>query len=304
MSQLSVLVSLATNASDFQCEQAKAAEETAARLGLTTHIIYAQDDALAQSEQLLKVIQGDAGARPQAIVMQPCGQTGLPHVARAAAAAGIGWVVLNWSVDYVAELRREYSVPIFIVSSDQKEIGRIQGRQAAAMLPDGGSILYIQGPANNTSRLRSEGFHETKPENVQARILKSDGWTEPHGKRSAVAWLRLSTSQKSLPDAVVAQNDLLALGARSALVAQNRLTAQDPAPDIPFTGVDGLPRGGQSWVQAGTLAATVIVPTNCGVAIELLAKAIGTGAETPEITFTTPSSYPEITALTKAVKAK
>jgi ribose transport system substrate-binding protein len=304
MSQLSVLVSLATDASDFQREQAKAAEEAAARLGMTTQITYAQDDALAQSEQLLKVIQGDVEARPQAIVMQPCGQTGLPLVARAAAAAGIGWVVLNWSVDYVAELRREYRVPIFIVSSDQKEIGRIQGRQAAAMLPVGGSILYIQGPANNTSRLRSEGFHETKPESVQIRILKSDGWTEPHGKRSAVAWLRLSTSQEARPDAVVAQNDLLALGARSALLAQNRPAAQDPVPDIPFTGVDGLPRGGQAWVQARTLAATVIVPTNCGVALELLAKAIRTGVEIPEITFTTPSSYPEIKALTKVVKGK
>jgi ABC-type sugar transport system substrate-binding protein len=134
--------------------------------------------------------------------------------------------------------------------------------------------------------------------------LKSDGWTEPHGRRSAAAWLRLSTSQQALPDAVVAQNDLLALGARSALSAQNRLTAQDPSLDIPFTGVDGLPRGGQAWVQAGTLAATVIVPTNSGVALELLATAIRTGVETPEITFTTPSSYPEITALTRVVKAK
>lgn len=125
MNQLSVLVSLATDASDFQREQAKAAEEAAARLGITAQITYAQNDALDQSEQLLKVIQGDAGGRPQAIVIQPCGQTALPHVARAAVAAGIGWAVLNWTVDYVAELRRGYHVPVFIVSSDQQEIGRI-----------------------------------------------------------------------------------------------------------------------------------------------------------------------------------
>ena len=302
MNQLSVLVSLATDASDFQREQAKAAAETAARLGMTAQITYAQDDALAQSEQLLKVIQGDAGARPQAIVIQPCGQTALPHVARAAAAAGIGWVVLNWAVDYMADLRHAYQVPAFIVSSDQQEIGRIQGRQAGALLPDGGSILYLQGPTNSpTSRQRSLGFLETKPENVQVRVLKSEGWTEPDGRRAASSWLRLSTSQQARPDAVVAQNDMLALGARKALLEQNQ---HDSASDVPFTGVDGLPRGGQAWVQAKTLAATVIVPTNCGVALELLAKAARTGEQPPEITFTTPSSYPQITALTKVVKAK
>jgi ribose transport system substrate-binding protein len=305
MNQLGVLVSLATDASDFQREQAKAAEETAARLGMTAQIIYAQDDALTQSEQLLKVIQGDAGARPQAIVIQPCGQTALPHVARAAAAAGIGWVVLNWAVDYVTELRQTYQTPAFIVSSDQQEIGRIQGRQIAALLPDGGSILYIQGPTHSpASRQRSQGFLETKPGNVQVRVLKGEGWTERDGKRAAASWLRLSTSQQARPDAVVAQNDLLALGARNALLEQNHRAAQDSPLEIPFTGVDGLTRGGQAWVQAKTLAATVVVATNCGVALELLAKAMRTGTQPPEITFTTPYSYPPIEELTKAAKAK
>ena len=303
MNQLGVLVSLSTDASDFQREQAKAAEEAAARLGITTQVTYAQDDALTQSEQLLKVIQGDAGGRPQAIVIQPCGQTALPHVARAAAAAGIGWVVLNWSVDYVAELRREHQAPVFIVSSDQQEIGRIQGRQAKALLPDGGSIIYIQGPSHSpTSRLRSQGFLETKPENVQVRVLKSEGWTEPDGKRAVGAWLRLSTSHRERPDAVIAQNDLLALGARNGLLQQNPWKGQNGIPEMAFTGVDGLPQGGKSWVQSKVLAATVVVPTNCGVAIELLAKAMKTGDQPPELTFTTPSSYPQIEALARIEK--
>lgn len=298
MTELSVLVSLATDASDFQREQAKSAKDAAERLDMATQIIYAQDDALTQSEQLLKIIQGDAGRRPQAIVMQPCGQTALPHVARAAAAAGIGWVVLNWAVDYVADLRQEYNVPVFIVSSDQREIGRIQGRQAAALLPQGGSMLYVTGPGNSpTSRLRSEGMQETKPANIQVRSLKSEGWAEQHGTRSVGAWLRLSTSHRDRIDAVLGQSDLLALGARTALQASPNRGRSAPISDCPFAGVDGLAQGGQALVQQGILAATVIVPTNAGTALEMLAQAIRAGVQPAEITYTTPASYPAITKL-------
>jgi len=298
MTELSVLVSLVTDASDFQREQAQSAKDAAARLDMGVQIIYAQDDALTQSEQLLKIIQGDAGQRPQAIVMQPCGQTALPHVARAAAAAGIGWVVLNWAVDYVAALRQEYSVPAFIVSSDQREIGRIQGRQVAALLPQGGSVLYVTGPSNSPStRLRNEGLQETMPTNLQVRALKSEGWAEQNGTRSVGAWLRLSTARHDRIDAVVAQSDMLALGARKALQAARSSGRSVPISDFPFTGVDGLAHGGQEWVRKGILAATVIVPTNAGTALEMLAQAIRAGVPPAEITYTTPVSYPALAKL-------
>src|SRR5690349_19787191 len=47
-----------------------------------------------------------------AIVLEPVG-TGLPKVAQAAAAAQIGWVVLNREVDYIPGLRNITQVPIF-----------------------------------------------------------------------------------------------------------------------------------------------------------------------------------------------
>jgi ribose transport system substrate-binding protein len=303
MTQLSVLVSLATEASDFQREQAQAAKEAAARLDMATQVVFAQDDALTQSEQLLGIIQGDRGQRPQAIVIQPCGQTALPHVARAAATAGIAWVVLNWSVDYLSDLRERYSVPAFIVSSDQLEIGRIQGRQVAALLPEGGSVLLVTGPTNSpSSRLRSEGWLETKPANIQARALKSEGWTEQDGARSVDAWLRLATARQTRYDAVVAQSDMLAIGARSALQTSRNGTRRDPHSELPFAGVDGLPRGGQSWVQQGILAATVVVPTNAGTALEMLSQAIRTGVQPPETTYTSPMSYPALTDLAQRAK--
>src|SRR5215469_8231834 len=127
MKNLHFLISLITNENDYQLEQAKAAEEAARKLGATTQIIYAANDAINQSQQLLGVIQS-SGAHPDVIIVEPVGGTGLPHVARAAVGAGMGWVLLNREADYISELRRTSQAPIFCVSANHLEAGRIQGQ--------------------------------------------------------------------------------------------------------------------------------------------------------------------------------
>src|SRR5579871_2354789 len=108
MKRLNFLVSLTNNDNDYQQEQAAAAEKTARRLGVDVQILHANNDALAQSQQLLHYIQDSTVAKPDAILFEPAGGTAFPQVARAAAATGIGWVVLNHEADYVLELRRLY----------------------------------------------------------------------------------------------------------------------------------------------------------------------------------------------------
>src|SRR5881628_1697865 len=149
MKKLNFLLSLTTTDNDYQIEQAAAAEEAARRLGADVQIVHADNDSIAQSQQLLKVIQSRSESHPDGIIFEPVGGTAMPQVARAAAAAGIGWVILNREVDYLADLRRNFKVPLFSLSSDHEEIGRIQGRQVAALLPNGGSVLLIQGPGEN-----------------------------------------------------------------------------------------------------------------------------------------------------------
>src|SRR5881392_1168168 len=167
MKKARFLVSLTTNDNDYQIEQAQSAEEAARKFGVELQVIYADNDAITQSTQLLKAIQAEESHRPNAIVFEPVGGTALPQVARAAASAGIGWAVLNRDANYIPELRKSSSAPIFEVSSDHLEIGRIQGRQFAALLPHGGAILYIQGPAENSAaKERALGMQETKPSNI------------------------------------------------------------------------------------------------------------------------------------------
>src|ERR1700675_2322057 len=146
MRKLKFLVSLTTSDNDYQIEQALSAEQAAKKLGAQLSIVYADNDAINQSTQILKAIQAAPDDRPDAIIFEPVGGTALPQVARAATSSGIGWAVLNRDANYITELRSSSTAPIFGVSSDHLEIGRIQGRQFAAMLPHGGSILHIQGP--------------------------------------------------------------------------------------------------------------------------------------------------------------
>jgi ribose transport system substrate-binding protein len=297
MKKLRFLLSLTTDDNDYQIEQAVSAQEVSRRLGFELEIIYAGNDAIKQSQQLLDIIQSRSGNHPDGILFEPAGGTALPQVARAAAAAGIGWVVLNRDVDYTAEFRRTYKVPLFAVTSDHEEIGRIQGRQLRALLPKGGSILYIQGPSESpAAKQRTSGMYETKPVDVQIKLMKAQ-WTESSSYRAVSSWLRLSTSQQSQIDVIAAQDDSMAMGARKAFQELPQSNARDRWLSIPFIGCDGMPKTGQAWVRNGLLAATVIVPANSGQALELLVKAVQSGTLPLERTLTVPLSYPVVEKL-------
>ena len=106
MKKLRFVVSLMTRENDYQLEQAAAAQQAAAMHGIDLQILFAENDAITQGTQVLKIIQGTEAQRPDAILCEPVGGPCLPQVARAAVAVGIGWAILNRDADYVSELRR------------------------------------------------------------------------------------------------------------------------------------------------------------------------------------------------------
>ncbi len=296
MKRLRFVVSLTTDDNDYQVEQASSAQQAASRLGVDLDIIYAANDAITQSQQLLKILQGPVDMRPDGVVFEPVG-TGLPQVARVAASAGISWVVLNREVDYISELRRNCRAPIFALTSDHEEIGRIQGKQIAALTSAGGFILYIQGPAGSSAaQQRTDGMIQTKPANVQARMLRAQ-WTEESAYKAVSSWLRLSTSREVPISLIVAQNDAMALGARKAFEQEAPIGDRDRWLKLPYTGCDGMPETGQKWVRDGLLTATVFVPPDAGQALEMATQAIRTGSQPAERTMTVPSSFPALSQL-------
>lgn len=299
MRRLRFLVSLITKDNDFQIQQAASAETAARELGIDLEILYADGDTITQSTQILKAIQAHQTLRPDGVIVEPAGGTGLPQVAKAAIEAGVAWGLANREAEYVPELRRGSKLAIFVVTSDHVEIGRIQARQLSALLPDGGAVLYILGPTESaTVKDRKAGFEAVCPKNLRATLLRGK-WTEESGYRSVATWLKLGGSTKAGIVAVAAQNDAMAIGARKAF--EELSTEQERAKwlSLPFTGSDGLPKTGQAWVRSGLLAATVVTPPMAGQAVQLMANALRTGASVPERTVTLLESYPPLAKLAK-----
>jgi ribose transport system substrate-binding protein len=299
MKKLRFLVSLTTKENDYQLEQAASAREASRRLAVDLEILYADNDPITQSTQILKALQSDPQLRPDAIAFEPVGATSLPQVARTAAAAGVAWAVLNREADYLSELRRASRIPILSISSDHKEIGKIQGQQFAALLPRGGSILYIQGPSENSAaKDRTTGMHTTLPANIHVTALRGQ-WTEESAHKSISSWMRLNLASKVGIDLVGAQNDAMAIGARRAFDDATQGEEREHWLRLPYTGVDGLPKTGQTWVRTGSLKATVIVPANAGQAISMIAEAIKSGSSVPERSYTVPTSFPPLEKLVR-----
>jgi len=287
-----------TRENDYQLEQAASAQESAASLGVDAQIIFADNDSITQGTQLLKIIQSDPSSRPDAIICEPVGGPCLPQVARAAVQAGIPWVLLNREADYIAELRRNVPrLPIFSIGSDQKEVGRLQGQQLGALVRNGGGVLHIQGPSENTTaKDRTTGLQATLPHHIPVTTLRGQ-WTEESAQRSVESWLRLNTSQKVSISAVAGQNDAMAMGARKAFSMLDNNTDRDRWLRVPYVGCDGVTKTGQSWVRTGLLAATVIIPTSAGRAISIMHQALHSDTRPPERTYTTPESFPPLTQL-------
>ncbi len=297
MQTLRFLLALTTQNNDYQIEQAASARAAAKDAGAELEIVYADGDTITQSTQILRAIQADPVLRPSAVIFEPVGGTALPQVARTAVSGGIGWAVLNSDPTYISELRRSASAPIFSVSSDHKEIGRIQGRQFAALLPRGGSVLYIQGPSDNSAaKDRTAGMQSTLPSNIQLVMLKGQ-WTEESAMKCVNSWLKLTAAGKSTIDLVGAQNDVMAIGARKVFSTLSNLDERDRWMHVPYLGVDGQSKTGQAWVRDGSLTATIIVPPNAGQAIHLLAAGLQSGKQVAERTFTVPQSMPAIDKL-------
>jgi len=297
MKKLNFLVSLHTRENDFQIAQAAAAEEAAGQSGTNVETVFADNDAVNQSTQILQAIQKPPDSRPDAILVEPVSPTALPQVARAACAVGIGWVVLNRTPEYLRELRTQTTAPVFAVTSDHLEIGRIQGRQFAVLLPKGGTILYIEGPSQSSSaQKRTTGMLETKPSNIQPTMLKGQ-WTQESAERAVASWLRLATSTSVVIRLVAAQDDAMAMGARNAFqkIANEKERARWLS--LPFTGCDGLPGTGQKWVREGWLTATIYIPPLTGRAIEVLTRAIRESAQPPENVVTESHSIPPLDGL-------
>lgn len=295
-----VVVSLTTDSEEFQLSQAAAAEEAARRLGLPCEVLFADRNAVLQIHQLFQRIHQPEEQRPFAFLVEPVKDEGLERLCRNAVAAGIGWLPLNHSGAYLADLRRQHpTLPICGVFTDQVEAGRIQGRQMRALLPRGGMVLYVHGPAESLVEQRRRGTEEeVAGTGIRLREL-SGSWSEASGEKAVLAWARLKTAAREDVGLLACQNDLMATGGRKALLA-----ARPELAGIPVLGMDGLPSGGQQLVAREQLTATVVMPTNADRAMEVVAQWLRSGRQPPEDVRQLAESCPPLEQLVPPSPAK
>ena len=280
-------------------EQTQVAKTTAERLGIELEVVSAAMDPVLQSQQLLKFVQGQAECRPDGILIEPVSATGLPRVAEAAVAAGIGWVVSNAQVDYLGTLRANAKVPVFLVSQDHVDVGRIQGRQIGALLPGGGSVLYLRGPAMSSIACRRfEGLENAKPKNVEVKSLKVQGSTAEAAYNTVSSWLSLSTGKPDGTHLIFSQNGDFILGARKAFETNAAGTERKKWLALPCAGV-GIPGQIKPLMDQGVLQAAVLTSLTMDTAIEMLAQAMKQKSQPREQTFVDARSYPAIEDLAK-----
>jgi ABC-type sugar transport system substrate-binding protein len=293
-----VLASFLTQDQEFQRLQAEDARQTAAREGLRIEVLFAENNAVLQIQQLFGAIHAAPEQRPAAIVVETVAGEGLERVARKAAASGIGWVLINRSVPYLEELRRQYpSLALSSVGTDQLAVGKIQGAQLKMLVPRGGAVLCVTGPSDTSvAQQRWQGLQQAvEGAGLEVKVLEGR-WTEASGEESVRRWLRLESSRGAGVEGVVCQNDAMAVGARKALEAHGA------ASRAAVIGCDGLPEGGRRLVDAKTLAATIVTPSNGGPAVQLVARALQTGTAPPPAVQLAPVPYPSMDELARRVR--
>jgi ABC-type sugar transport system substrate-binding protein len=184
------------------------------------------------------------------IVMIPVDQKTSQAAAKLINAADIPLVLLNtrFSDDFISHGVKF----VTYVGSDDTDAGKIEGQYLADKLPEGGNVAYLVGEYGGAStERRKAGFESVIKDHPKLNIVTE---LQGHGSREkakAVMEKILQKYGKGQLQALVAQNDEMAIGASSAIQAAGRLDEFKV-----LIGVDGS-KPGLDAVTAGTLTATV-----------------------------------------------
>jgi hypothetical protein len=287
-----------------QLANQEAAQARARSHGIDLQVFFADSVAAQQSQDVIRFLYGNPDCQLGVVIMplsdidpsQGTDDHPVLKLARRVVSRGAAWMMLNRDAEtMLASLQREFpQVPLGLVTPDQKEIGRLQGRQFRNLLPRGGRVLYVVGnPFVSSTRDRRAGMLEAVAGAQRLAIDEVDGyWSADRAREAVLKWLAAAQGRGEWPALVGCQNDEMARGASEALAEAARRHNVPALASLPVTGIDGLRQHGQAWVAEQKLAATIVLPTTADVAVDTLALTWKTGVRVPLKTVVPVAPFP------------
>lgn len=236
--QLTIAFANTNMSNEFQVSMRAAAEVTAKAKDVKLIEADGQGDGAKQVSQ----IEGFIAQKVDAIVLAPTDKDACAPAVNEAIEAKIPIIIVN-SMTSNVDKATSY------VGSDDSIAGTMEMQYIADQLKGKGNIVIIQGPTGNSATTnRTIGINATLKKYPDIKVLASQpaNWDRALGMSTMENWIQSGLKI----DAVVSENDEMALGALKAVSAAGKQNS------IKIVGIDATADAIKA-VDAGTMAATV-----------------------------------------------
>lgn len=234
-------VSIARVDDNFMTYVRSGVEDAAKKENVQVQFEDAQGDVVRQLNQ----VQGFINQKVDAIIVLPVDTAATANLTRAAVEAKTPLVYVNRHPD-----ERVLPKGVVTVASNDIEAGQLQMRYLAEKLGGKGTLAIIMGDlAQNATHDRTEGVKQVLKDYPGIKIVEQQSaeWQRNKGMDLTSNWLLAGTKF----DAIVANNDEMAIGAAMALQQAGKTKGE-----IAIVGIDGLPDG-LAAIKRGMLVASV-----------------------------------------------
>jgi inositol transport system substrate-binding protein len=183
--------------------------------GVELQIEDAQNDVAKQQSQIQNFIASGVSA----IIVNPVDTDATAAMSKAAAEAGIPLVYVNREPVNVNELPEKQA----FVASDEKESGTLETKEVCRLLNGKGKVIVMMGElSNQAARMRTQDIKDViatdECKGLEIVEEQTANWSRTQGSDLMTNWLSAGLEF----DAVISNNDEMAIGAIQALKAAGR----------------------------------------------------------------------------------
>lgn len=212
--------------------------------GVTLQVEDAQNDVAKQQSQ----IQNFIASKVDAIIVNPVDTDATAAMSKIAADAGIPLVYVNREPVNVDSLPDKQA----FVASNEQESGTLEAKEVCRLLGGKGKAVVMMGElSNQAARMRTKDVHDViatdECKGIQIIEEQTANWSRTQGSDLLTNWLSSGLEF----DAVISNNDEMAIGAIQALKAAGKDLSK-----IVIGGVDAT-QDALAAMQAGDLDVTV-----------------------------------------------